>query len=206
MLFRSKAPKAIRLALNVCERCAPALAVDAKGGPVLLYREGGEKPSRQIQFLPSALPAARPVQVNAVDTRLPRCPQDAPAVAVSADGKTVAAAWMDTRDLDGDTNVYLTIARDGKFARESRINDDARYYQGHPSIALDGEGVAWVAWEDGRHGVQRVYAANSKNETNVSASGAKDPKGGHPSIAAQGSFVGVAFEFGPHVAFRVLSP
>ncbi len=203
-----KGPKSLRLAYNVCERCAPAIAIDAKGNPVLLYREGGpDKKSRQVQFLGSAAPSAKPVQVNAVDTHLVRCPQDAPALAVSADGKTLAAAWMDTRDLDTDCNVYLAIARvDGKFGRESRVNDDARYYQGHPSVALDAEGVAWVAWEDGRHGIQRIYAADSKSETNVSITGPKDPKGGAPSIAAQGSFVGLAYELGPHVAFRVLAP
>ena len=200
-------PRPLRLAIGVCEKCAPAIAVDAKGSPVLLYREGGpEKKSRQVQFLPSAAPSAKPVQVNAVDTHLVHCPQDAPSLAVSADGKTVAAAWMDTRDLDTDANVYLAFARDGKFARESRVNDDARYYQGHPSVALDAEGVAWVAWEDGRHGTQRIYAANSRTETNLSVTGPKDPKGGAPSIAAQGSFVGLAFELGPHVAFRVLAP
>ncbi len=202
-----KGPRTLRLALNVCERCAPAIAVDAKGNPVLLYREGWqEKKSRQIQFLPSAQPTAKPLQVNAVDTHLINCPEDPPSVSVSADGKTVAAAWMDIRDLDTDCNVYLAFSQGGKFARESRVNDDARYYQGHPSVALDAQGVAWTAWEDGRHGVQRIYAANSKTETNLSVTGPKDQKGAAPCVAAQGAFVGVVFELGPHVAFRALSP
>jgi hypothetical protein len=32
----------------ICECCAPGLAVDAKGNPVLIYREGGKQASRAI--------------------------------------------------------------------------------------------------------------------------------------------------------------
>ncbi|HXX93166.1 MAG TPA: hypothetical protein VEN81_06000, partial [Planctomycetota bacterium] len=202
-----KGPKVVRLVPNVCERCAPALAVDAKGNPVLLYREGGpEKKTRQVWFLPSAQAPAKPVQVNSVDTQITACPEDSPTIAVSADGKTVAAAWMDTRFQDSDCNVYLAFSREGKFARDTRANDDARYFQGHPTVALDATGVAWVAWEDGRHGIQRIYAMDSKTEKNVSLTSPTDTKGSAPCLAAQGTWVGIVYELGPHIAFRTLSP
>ncbi len=198
-----KTPKNLLMASQVCERCAPAVAVDAKGSPVFAYREGGDRKSRQVQFLPNA--TARPVQVNTLDTRLARCPQDAPAVAVSADGKTAAVAWMDTRDGESDPNVYWTVQKDGKFVQESRASDVSNYYQGHPSVAVDGLGIAWFAWEDGRHGVQRVFVANAANRVNVSLTGDKEPKAESPSLAAQGGFVGVAYRLGENVVFRVLA-
>lgn len=198
-----KGAKPVRLAQNVCERCAPGLAVDAKGSPSFVYREGGDaKKIRQIEYL--AAPSAKAVQVNTNDTGLATCPQDPPVIAVSGDGKTVAVAWMDTRNNEADQNVYIAVARDGKFGRETRVNEDARFYQGRPSIAIDAEGVAWVAWEDGREGVQKVFVSDSKTEKNVAVTG-KEAKAGHPTIAIQGGWTGVAFELGPAVAFRVLS-
>lgn len=198
-----KVPKNTLLASQVCERCAPAVAVDSKGAALFAWREGGDRKSRQVQFLPNA--TARPVQVNTLDTRLARCPQDAPAVAVSADGKTAAVAWMDTRDGESDPNVYWTAQKEGKFVQESRASDVSNYYQGHPTVAVDGLGIAWFAWEDGRHGVQRVYVANAANRVNVSLTGEKDPKGESPSLAAQGGFVGIAYRLGENVVFRVLA-
>jgi len=198
-----KTPKNALLVSQVCERCAPAVAIDAKGAPVFAYREGGDRKSRQVQFLPNT--TSRPVQVNTADTRLARCPQDAPAVAVGADGKTAAVAWMDTREGESDSNVYWTARKDGKFPPESRASDVGNYYQGRPTVAVDGLGIAWFAWEDGRHGVQRVYVANAANRVNVSLTGEKDPKGEAPSLAAQGGFVGVAYRLGENVVFRVLA-
>lgn len=198
-----KPPKNLLVASQVCERCAPAVAVDGKGSPVFAYREGPAKKSRQVLFLPNA--TDRPVQVNTLDTLLASCPQDAPSVAVSADGKTAAVAWMDTRDGVADPNVYWTIQKDGKVLPDTRAHDSGNYYQGRPSVAVDGLGVAWFAWEDARQSVQRVYVANSANRTNVPLGGEKDAKGAFPSIAAQGNFVGVAYACGENVVFRILS-
>jgi hypothetical protein len=192
------------VASQVCERCCPGLAVDPKGSPVFVYRDGAEKKSRQILFLSG--PGAKPVQLNFLDARLTICPLDGPAVAVSTDGKVIASAWMDMRESDTDANVYYTFVRDGKpVSPDFRANDLAAFYQGRPSIALDADTTAWIAWEDGRHGVQRIYATDSKTRDNISVTGPKDPKGNAPSIVAQGSFVGVAYGLGENVAFRILA-
>lgn len=37
-----------QVAATVCECCAPGMAVDAQGNPFLAFREGGDKPSREI--------------------------------------------------------------------------------------------------------------------------------------------------------------
>jgi hypothetical protein len=55
------------IATDVCECCAPGLAVDAAGNPLVAYREGGKKPSREIFAIRSANKGtsfSRPVQLN----------------------------------------------------------------------------------------------------------------------------------------------
>ena len=48
-----KVGKNLKVASEVCECCAPGLAVDGKGNPLIAYREAGTKPSREIYALRS---------------------------------------------------------------------------------------------------------------------------------------------------------
>jgi hypothetical protein len=48
---------------------------------------------------------------------------DAPAVAVSNDGKKIAAAWMDMRAGKNDRDVQWTVGAGGKFAPETTVHD-----------------------------------------------------------------------------------
>ncbi len=193
------------VASAVCEACAPGLAVDAKGSPVLAWREGGApKKNRQV-YTAAGAAFGKVAQANHFDTGVAACPMDAPAVAVSADGKTVALAWMDLRAGGDDRNVYWTVSKDGKFPEEGPCHAERRFFQGHPSVALDGEGSAWCAWEDGRHSRQRIYARSSKYPIDISVTRENDPRGGFPSVAASGALVAVAFESGDAVALRVLA-
>lgn len=62
----------IKIASTVCECCAPGLAVDAAGNPLVAYREGGDKPSREVFVTYSADQGAaftKPVRVNRVPTK-----------------------------------------------------------------------------------------------------------------------------------------
>ena len=131
---------------------------------------------------------------------------DAPAVAVSRDGKTIAAAWMDMRAGRNDRNVYWTITKGGRFAPETPVHDVTTGLQGHPSLAIDGDGVVWCAWEDARTGPnrQQVYAASSKDRKNIPVSEPSEGKGKFPVVAAGGGIVGVAYEAGSGCAFRLL--
>jgi hypothetical protein len=130
---------------------------------------------------------------------------DAPAVAVSNDGKKMAAAWMDMRG--GNRDVQWTLGTAGKFAPETTVHDDTKNTQGHPSLAFDAEGTAWCAWEDMRLGpnAQRIYAADSRSKKNIAVSGDSEGKCGYPSLAFGGGVLGVAYESGPGVSFRILS-
>ncbi len=132
---------------------------------------------------------------------------DAPAVAVTSDGKKIAAAWMDTRTGGNNRDVQWTVGLGGKFAPEASASDDTNGIQGHPTVAFDAEGTAWCAWEDTRSGPnnQRIYAADSKTRKNVLVSDAAEGKCGYPTLASGGGVLGIVYESGAGVSFRTLS-
>jgi hypothetical protein len=132
---------------------------------------------------------------------------DAPAVAVSNDGKKVAAAWMDMRAGKNDRDVQWTVGSGGKFAPEATVHDVGSGTQGHPSLAFDKDGIAWCAWEDSRTGPNniRIFAADSKTKKNVQISEDGEGKCGYPTLALGGGVLGVIYEAGGGVSFRPVS-
>lgn len=192
----------------LCECCAPGLTVDAKGNPVVLYREGG-KANRNIflgQSTNGGASFSKINRINAGDTKIDSCPMDAPQVAVSRDGKTTAAAWMDFRAGSNVRHVQWTVAPGGKFGPEAPISDAAQGGQGHPSLVFDADGTAWCAWEDSRRGpsAQGIYIADAKTKKNVAVSAENEGKCGYPTLACAGTALGVIYEAGSGVSFRLL--
>ena len=132
---------------------------------------------------------------------------DAPAVAVSYDGKKMAAAWMDMRAGRNDRDVQWTLGTGGKFTPESPAHDATQGTQGHPSVTFDKDGVAWCAWEDSRNGPNsvRIYVVDSKTRKNVPISDEGEGKCGYPSLACGGGILGIVYESSAGVAFRAIS-
>ena len=180
----------------LCECCAPGLTVDAKGSPIALYREGG-KTNRSI-FLSMGFKSA--VKVNTTDTKIDACPMDAPQVAVGRDGK-VATAWMDFRAGSNVRHVQWSVG--GK--PEGPVSDGPGT-QGHPTLAFGADGDLWCAFEDTRRGVnaQAIYAADWKSRKNVAVSAENEGKCGYPTLAFAGGVLGVVYESGNSVAFRLI--
>ena len=188
----------------LCECCAPGLAVDAKGTPYVLYREGG-KANRSI-FL--GVGFTKVTRVNAGETKIDACPMDAPQVAVSRDGKQIATAWMDFRTGSASRHVQWTIGSGGKFGPEISTSDAEKGGQGHPSLVFYADNVAWCAWEDSRRGLnaQAIYAADAKSKKNIPVSAENEGKCGYPTLANAGGSLGVVYESGSSVAFRTIAP
>ncbi len=132
---------------------------------------------------------------------------DAPAVAVSSDGKKIAAAWMDVRSGANNRDVQWTSGAPARLPPESGVHDDPRGLQGHPSLAIAADGTAWCAWEDARGGPNdpRIYARDSKSGKETAVSSPSEGKAGFPALAAAGGLVAVAYEAGGAVAFRILA-
>ncbi|HLY11483.1 MAG TPA: sialidase family protein [Planctomycetota bacterium] len=194
----------------LCECCAPGLAVDSKGNPLVLYREGG-KVNRSIFLGISTNGGASFSKINRIntgETKIDACPMDAPQVAVSRDGSKIATAWMDFRAGSNLRHVQWTIGSGGKFSPETSASDDAKGGQGHPSLAFDAEGAAWCAWEDTRRGInaQGIFAADSKSRKNVAISSETEGKCGYPTLAFGAGTMGVIYEAGTTVAFRLIGP
>jgi hypothetical protein len=62
----------VRVAQDVCPCCAPGLALDAAGNPLLAWREGGEKDSRELFCMHSTDQGAtfdKPARINRVGTK-----------------------------------------------------------------------------------------------------------------------------------------
>jgi hypothetical protein len=206
-----KTGKTVTLTANPCEGCPPAVGVDARGNPAVAWRESSHdaasKENRQI-FIAWSSDGGKsfgaPARLNSVDSGLAECPNEPPVLAATADGKTWAAAWMDRRDIERDANIYWAFGPPGKFARDTDPHDDRRYIQRRPTLAIEPDGTVWCAWEDGRLSTQRVFFTNTKSPPNVPLG--TDKEGGcfAPSLAAGGGKVGIAYQSGETVAFRLL--
>lgn len=200
--------KAVVVAKNPCEKCPPAVAVDGKGNPWVAFRETG-KENRAV-WLATSTDGGRtfgaPARLNSVDSGIADCPVESPALAVTSDGKTLAAAWMDLRSLEKDPNVYWSYGPPGKLPRDTDPHDDRRYGQRRPTLAVEPDGTVWCAWEDGRLSTQRIFYATTKNAANIALG--TDKEGGcfAPSLAAGGGKVGIAYQSGDQVSFRLLTP
>ena len=129
---------------------------------------------------------------------------DAPAVAVSHDGKTTAVAWMDMRSGRNDRDVRWTIASGGGFAPETTVHDETAGLQGHASLAIASDGTVWCAWEDGREGpaAQRIYVADSRTRRNAPLTAPGEGTCAFPSLASGGGWIGAAYESRGGVSFR----
>jgi hypothetical protein len=70
----------------------------------------------------------------------------------------VAVVWQDDRTLGND--IYLSTSTDGgvTFGAEQRLDDggEGPSYQTAPTVAGDGQGALFVAWEDSRSGTRRI--------------------------------------------------
>jgi hypothetical protein len=136
----------------------------------------------------------------------------APAVAVSADGKKFAAAWMDKRAGKDDQNVYWALSDGPRFAQDAPVHEETKGAQNHPALAFDKGGNVWVAWEDKEDPRSGSQAIRIRSSASVSKDQLlSDPAEGaaaFPALAAGAGIVGVAYETSqegePRVMFRLV--
>jgi hypothetical protein len=130
---------------------------------------------------------------------------DAPAVAVSGDGKRLAVAWMDYRNGRTDRDVWWVTTQGGRLTAESAPGTDTGGLQSHPALCVDERGAVHAAWEDGRGTPTTIYyrASDAKEDVAVGTGGGRC---GYPSIACGKPGVVIAYEtHDKRVMCRVLS-
>ena len=182
---------------DVCECCAPGLAVSPGGDVLIAYREGGAKPSREIWLTrrgPGGDRFGSPSRLNREPSLLRTCPMSAPAIAVSRDGKLLAAAWMD--EASGERDVRLSLARDGSFGAPETLGEDRSGRQDHPALVFGDDGELWTAWEDGNRGKCRILYRRYVPELGKVEEGSPRAAGSaeFPALAAGKGLVVLVYE------------
>ena len=110
---------------------------------------------------------------------------DAPAVAVNADGKLIAVAWMDMRRRRNERDAFWRLIEKGKPKKAEPLGPDAGE-QGHAALAIDEKDVVHAVWEsDGKI----LYRNGGGEPREIGA-------GGQPSLAYRGGVLAAAYESG----------
>ena len=121
---------------------------------------------------------------------------DAPAVAVSSDGKTLTIAWMDMRAGKNDRSVFWTTSSGGAFAAETSVTESLNDIQSHPSACVDSKGIVHAVFEDQRGGKKIGYRNSQKGSKDTIVADGEYP------VLACGKVIGFVFEGGNRVLFQ----
>jgi hypothetical protein len=199
---------------SVCECCDVGIAAAGGGKVAIAFRNSLADGSRDA-FLAVSTDGgssfAPAVKVGRTRWKAPGCPMDAPAVAGSADGKTLAVAWMDRRQGDEDPDLWW-VAMPGGFGppgagnapAESSLASSRQGRQTHPSLAVDAEGTVLAAWEDNRPGWPAIALTTSKSgKRDFLLSEKGEGKASFPQVAAAGKLAVVVYEAGGKVIARI---
>lgn len=105
---------------------------------------------------------------------------------------TVHAVWTDYRQ--GYPEVYLGTSLGGgiSFTSNLKINDDpGSEIHGYPTLAIDNQGIPYIAWMDGRSGIWGIYFAKITGghnpNTAVAVPGNPDDWAGFPTLSVSPS-------------------
>ncbi len=140
----------------------PSLVVDEKGVTSVAWQDY-RRDQADIYFAKST-DGGKTFGPNVrVNDDIGRAGQLYPSMAVDARG-TLYLAWHDFRK--GDQDIYFAKSTDGgkTFSRNLRMNDDAGTTgQFNPSLAVDADGIVYLAWHDLREGNADIYLAVSRD-------------------------------------------
>jgi len=85
---------------------------------------------------------------------------------------TIWVAWRDYRNENQDIFAVCSTNNGTSYGSEIRVNDDqTAEYQSAPSLVVDDDGVAYIAWEDSRQPGRsdfNIYFAHSTSSTSFS--------------------------------------
>ncbi len=173
-----------------------SIAFDANGNFVITWRDqrNGDSDIYAQRYSHERIPLGINFKVN---DDVSSSFQSLPVIAVDTNG-TFLIIWRDNRN--GDYDIYAQLySYDGtKTGSNSKVNDDeGSARQGHPSVAVDQNGIFFVTWRDNRNGEDDIYAQRFLNDGSITGSNFEvydDPDNTdqvNPSIAgnSSGNFV-----------------
>jgi len=153
---------------GVCYCCKTALATSADASTIYLaWRHVYPGNFRDIAFTVSrdaGQTFAPPVRVSEDKWMLEGCPDDGPAIAVDARHR-VHLVWptLIADGAGGEPTVglfYATSADGTSFTPRERIPTEAVAH--HPQIAIGGDGMPVVAWDESQNGARRIVVAHRR--------------------------------------------
>jgi len=148
---------------------APSITRDVSGTLYVVWEDGrnGELDDRDIYFARSTDQGATWSPAVRVNQDGPGSNQRTPRIVYDGENNALYAVWQDFRNGNGD--IYFARSFDGGDTWEepawNPVNDDlGGADQSHPSIAVDGDGVIYLVWQDRRNGNDDIYFAASEDQ------------------------------------------
>jgi hypothetical protein len=146
----------------------PSIAVDGSGNIYIAWGDYRDDAIGDLYFANSTDGGNTFSTNKKVNDDVGSATQGWPSIAVDGTGN-IYIAWGDDRNhFNGD--IYFTNSADGgnTFSPNKKVNDDfgsaSQYY---PSLALDGFGNIYIAWQDSRNGDPDIYFATSSDAGNT---------------------------------------
>jgi hypothetical protein len=142
---------------HACECCRLALAFDAAGEPVLLWRDilpGGIRDHSLARLATD--PPFLPVRATFDDWSINACPHHGPSLSIGADG-TLHLAWF-SGDGPRPGGAFYARSTDGGKTVGSAIRLGSAESASHPSVLTAG-GQLLVAWKESGDGGARILTA-----------------------------------------------
>lgn len=120
---------------------------------------------------------------------------DAPAVAVNADGKLIAVAWMDMRRRRDERDAFWRTIEKGKPQKAEPLGSEEGA-QGHAALAIDEKDVVHAVWESDGKILYRKSGAEPREIGD----------GSQPSLAYRNGKLVAAFETGGGARVESIEP
>lgn len=173
---------------RVCE-CCQTSAVMTSDGPLAAFRDRSEKEIRDVHVMrldASGWIDAGPVHAD--NWQIDGCPVNGPAL--SASGRTVAAAWFTAAGGNGQAYVAFSSDAGRTWGQPIRLDDETSL--GHVDVELLDDGSAVASWvefasERAQLRVRQVKASGERTTPVVLAGQGEARVSGYPRIGRNGS-------------------
>ena len=172
---------------RVCE-CCPTTAAMTGEGPVVGFRDRTTDEIRDIQVARLASGKwTEPVTLHQDNWRIEACPVNGPAL--SASGRTVAAAWFTA--ASGDGHAFAAFSQDAGRTWGEPIRLDDQTSLGRVDIELLDDGSAAATWVEfanqrAQLSVRRVQPSGERSPAVVIAGAGERRLRGYPRLARAG--------------------
>ena len=139
------------------DQCNPVITVGPNGCPALAWQDN--RNGQWDIYLSQTNPSKKWAKPARIDNS--QANQTNPAIAAAENSTNILLVYQD--DRDGHSDIYLAASQNGFKSQNIRQITNHPAQQTQPTIALDNNDNAYLAWTDTRNGNPDLYAAISNN-------------------------------------------